>query len=435
MSHLLLVVLFLFSNIAVFAQDMGIEREFDVEKSVFYAERNRKEILVAEKEIELARERIKEANSFNFPKIDLTFNYSELNTDQMMVLPPSFSSILLPVPAPDSLNHYFFTRLSLWQQLYTGGRYSSNLKLADSSLKRAELQLIINKNDIGYEAKKSYYNLLYIEKKIQLYSVIISSIETIVASAYGPSFPNPANQLTDKQIQIFNILSGIKKDYEILQNNYFLSRLDFLNTLGIELDTEFRITGSFEPIIREYDVNKLGVWSFQYRSEPKMIQLQEQVDALGMKLSMAMRYPTVTLGAQYEYAGEELKFAEKNWNATINMYIPIFDGWAYWSRVRQKDIQVRQNKLNMKDIEDTIRLQLQKAFNDYNYRCALVKSTQKELIRWESLHGSVNRYDTNSIVEWYKSYLTVQQNYMDSVFYNLVAYASLEHSLGKSLEE
>ncbi|MFN3966315.1 MAG: TolC family protein, partial [Endomicrobiia bacterium] len=395
-----------------------VERIFTIENSISCALNNRKEILIAEKELEIAKERVKEANASLYPKIDLTFNYSKLNTDQWMSLPPTFSSILLQRNSPGD---YYLTRLSLWQHIYSGGRYSSNIKLAEANLIRAENQKKIIVNDITLEVKKSIYELASIEKKLETYKVIISSIEKLT------ELTKPKN--IEQEIEIEETISKLKNEKSILENEYEKKKLDFLNTLGLELNTSFKLDIRFEPIKDSYDINNLLAWAFQYRPEPKQIQAQEEIDALSVKLSLATRYPTVSLGAHYDFSGEELSFDKKNWNATLNMNLPIFDGWASWSRIKQKKLQVEQNKLRKKDIEDSIRLQIRKSYIEYNFWL-------KELIerenRLKNAEDMLSKY--NLMLKAFTYYLECKINYIEALKEHLSSRASIEYSIGKPLE-
>ncbi len=416
----LIFVLFIFfyTGEKILSQEQKPERIFTIEDSISCALNNRKEILIIEKELEIARERVKEANSFLYPKIDLTFNYSKLNTDQWMSLPPTFSSILLQRSSPGD---YYLTRLSLWQHVYSGGRYSSNLKLAETNLTRAENQKKIIINDITLQVKKSIYELLAIEKKIETYNVVISSVEKIIEISKIKN--------TEQRLQNEKILNKMKNEKTINEFEYEKKKIDFLNILGLELNTSFKLNVKFEPVKDSYDINNLLAWAFQYRPEPKQIQAQEEMDTLSVKLSLATRYPTVSLGAHYDFSGEDLSFDKKNWNATLNLNVPIFDGWASWSRIKQKKLQVEQNKLRKKDMEDNIRLQVRKSYIEYNFWLKEFIEREKQLKDAENILT-----ENNSSLQAWQHYLECKINYITALKELLSSRTSIEHAIGKSLE-
>jgi outer membrane protein TolC len=153
------------------------------------------------------------------------------------------------------------------------------------------------------------------------------------------------------------------------------------------------------------------------------------MDALSVKLSLATRYPTVSLGAHYDFSGEELSFDKKNWNATLNLNVPIFDGWASWSRIKQKKLQAEQNKLKKKDIEDIIRLQVRKSYSEYNFWLKELAEREKQLKNAENLLS-----ENNSILQSWQYYLKCKINYIDGLKELLLSRTAIEHAIGKSLE-
>jgi outer membrane protein len=424
----------LLAPLALAAEEITVERILDLDKSIFYAQRNRKEILLAQRDIDLAKERVNEALSFRFPKIDFMFNYVKIDDNKTTVLSPYFGSIYIPenFPATPYLEQYL-TRLSLWWNLYSGGRYTSSLKLAESNLAKATHQLNIAENKVNFEVKKEFYGLLALEEKIKTYEKILPDLEK-----YGLS----AEELQKKNIDKGRISSGrmvtkIRNEYLLLKNNiYPKGRMDFLDTLGLELDVVFMLNGEFKPVNENFTLGELLALAFKYRIEPRQIQVEEEMDALSIKLSMSARYPTITLGVNYDYANDSLSdmFSRKVANTALNFNLPIFDGWASWARIGQKRIQVDQDKLQRKGIEDSIRLEVREAYNDYEFWTQELPVREAETKKYEDMLNTLDIKDISARVEAYYSYLESRMSYIDCVCNNLVSYTALEHAVGKPLK-
>ncbi|MDI6641118.1 MAG: TolC family protein [Elusimicrobiota bacterium] len=411
----------------VASQQVSPVRVFTLKDCLSCAVNNRKEMIFAQKEREIAKERIKEALAVRYPKIDFLFNYSRLPPTKMpdskfVVLPQTFDSLLIP---KTTFGNYYLSRVSLWQYVYAGGRYSSNLKLAEANIDRAEGQIKVIKNDIEYDVKKAVYKLLACEQKGEVYKTVISSIEAIVSQT---------KDITRKT-EMKNILQNLKNEYSLLTHQYNLLRLSFLNTIGVELDTLFILKIPFEPFTESYELNKLLAWSFEYRPEPKQIQVQEEIDALSVKLSLAARYPTISLGGYYEFSGEKISLEDSSWVTTLNLNLPIFDGWASWSRIKQKRLQYEQQKLRRKDIKDAIRFEVRKAYIDYNFYLRELQEMAKQLKICEESLPEISKKDDLTGINLLVSYLKSKLNYVDAIRENLISLASLEHAVGKSLSE
>jgi outer membrane protein TolC len=144
-------------------------------------------------------------------------------------------------------------------------------------------------------------------------------------------------------------------------------RLRYLAAVGMELTAEVEVSGALNAPSEAFDVNKGIAWAFQYRPELKQTQFQEKIDSLRVNLSLTERLPTISLGANYEWVGDQFPLSQKNWNTTINFNLPIFDGWAAWSRIKQHRIQAREAKIRRAEIEDQVRLQVRDAAMDYEF--------------------------------------------------------------------
>ena len=118
------VVLIAFS---VFAKARESERILGLQDSIATGVNNSQELLVLKEQIAIAQQRVNEALSLRFPKIDFNLSASESQSNSAMVLAPSFDNIFIPAGNAQ----YYTTRFTLWQYLYAAGRYTNNLRLAD----------------------------------------------------------------------------------------------------------------------------------------------------------------------------------------------------------------------------------------------------------------------------------------------------------------
>ena len=79
------------------------------------------------------------------------------------------------------------------------------------------------------------------------------------------------------------------------------------------------------------------------------------------------KLPTIMLGASYDWLGDDQENWERDWYVTLNINLPLFEGGAIFSRLKQKKIQARQASIERAKIEDRIKLEVRKAFSEYNF--------------------------------------------------------------------
>jgi outer membrane protein TolC len=349
-----------------------VERTFTLPDSIATGVNNSQEVLALKEQVLIAQQTINEAKSQIYPKIDFNINASKLDNNIPTVLPPSFNAIYLPARVADL---YYDTRISLWQYLYAGGRYTTNVRLAEINLSQAQSQTEAARNKVILEVRKAFYACLVNQERIKAY-------ETAITETEGSTRAAGAARL---HMQL------ARERHELEKN-----RLKFLNAVGLELTTDFDLRGDLSFPDEEYDLNKCLAWACQYRSELRQTQFQETMNSLRVNLSLTERYPTVTLGANYELAGERME--EKNWNATINLNVPVFDGWASWARIKQRRNQAREGKIRRSQIEDRIRYEVREALMDYDFwkeqAAAFTAVPQKQSTADERLELSLLRLDT-----------------------------------------
>ncbi|MFH1368373.1 MAG: TolC family protein [Elusimicrobiota bacterium] len=363
-----------------------VERTLSLEESITTAMQISQEIMIAQEQVYIAEQRVKESKALIYPKIDLNFSASQFQSDFPTVLAPTFGSLYLP---PGSNDNYYSTRFSLWQYLYAGGRYSTNLELAEKNLSQAQAQAEVIRNKRIREVRKAFYSLLVAKEKIGIY-------ENIKGSAQEKARAE---------------LARAKYEYE-------KKKLYFLEIMGLELTTLIDVQGALKAPEGEYDLNKCLAWAIQHRPELRQTQFQEAINTLQVNLTQIERKATISLGANYEWAGGAFPLEERNWNATINMNFPIFDGWASLARTRQRRHQEEESKIRRADIQDQVNLDVRQALLDYNF--------------WKSRESIQNSKRAESLESEKK--LDAELQWIDSAQQLLSSHADLEWSIGGPLK-
>ncbi len=124
------------------------------------------------------------------------------------------------------------------------------------------------------------------------------------------------------------------------------------------------------------------------------------------------KYPIVSFSAAQEWRGDERVINdENNWYVAMNINVPLFDGGALFSRIRQGKINVREATLRRTKSEDTIRLEVYKCYLDYSY------------YRNRALETGLDKKE-----RWTESDLELIRDLNDS-------YYNLEYSIGVQLDQ
>lgn len=415
-------------------QKIAAERIFTLAESLKQTELTSPSLKKIKEDIRIAENRVQEAHAMAWPQLDLNANYSRYNTQTLFALPPTYGNVLL-TPTNSEENGFYATRLSLTQLLFAGGRYRDTCNLASSGLERTKNEYNQTKNLALYNTTKAFYDLFFLKEKLALYQNLIKAEKYFYANL--DQYPVSPYQKEKLNIEI----EYLEKELTGFNNDYDLARLKFLDTIGVELNTIFDIQGELVPLTENIDLYKSIALAFEQRPERFLVQAQERMDALSLSLSRSERNPTVTLGANYQWEGKTTPLRDRNWNATLNLSIPLFDGWAKWSKVRQKRGEVEKVKLTKTEIDDRIRLEVTQAYTEYNYWQEQIKHSEQESKNLEKLVSSAeNELERKKIGA--EEFFTVTKNYhlsrlhkLEIIHKQILARAKLDCAIGKFLEK
>lgn len=390
------IILFvaLFSVSPLFAEQ--VERVLTEESCINLALNINHDILIYAQNILFAEERVKEAQTLYLPTMDLNLNASKFSNDSPTIinstsLPASF---YLPAGNRDSL---YSARISLWQNIYNGGKTSAINRLAKIYLSQIKNNSKIKRNEVITKVKIDFYKNIALKEEISVYEKEIVRLSKLNNRKYADQIENLKNRL------------------DIVRHRYEIQMLDFVNLLGLNLDTTVDLIGSMDIVKIDLNLQQCVLWSYQFRPEMKGTQYQESIDGIAVNLLTMEKYPTVMLGASYDWMGNEIDGTEKDWYLTLNINYPIFDGGAIFTKVKQKQIKARQATIERSKAEEKIKLEVRKAFNEYSFWYGKVSSIKTMPNDEHNVEKTVSQID-------------IKYNYLKSLF-------ELELAIGKQISD
>ena len=371
-KYFILLLLFLVSPI--FAQ--GVERVLTLDDCTKLALNINQDILIAKEAVSYAEQRVNEAKSLYFPKLDLNFNVSRFSNDFETLINSHYLPATILLPYGD-MDYFYSTKLALWQPIYNGGKTVATNKLAKINYEKAKTNAEVKKNEVVAEVKSQFYKNIALKEKIQIYKDYLSKKTNV----------------------------SLQEQLEILEHQYELETLELLSLIGLELDTVIDIEGTLETEKLDLDLQQCILWAYQFRPEIKTTQYQESMDNIGVNLITMEKLPTVMLGASYDWLGDDLEKWERDWYISLNINLPLFEGGAVFSRLKQKKIQARQATIERSKIEDRIKLELRKAFSEYNFwykKLVKVEESKAKSIEQDILKADIKYNYVNSLTELLK---------------------------------
>ncbi len=341
----------------------------------------------------IALQRVREAEGLFFPKLDVNANWSKFRVegDKPLLLQPAMGPTLI---TSSPRENFYTARANIYQTVYEGGRTKNVWKQAR----------------ISYERARSADDAV----RIQV---------TQSASLEGIRMEKEFSALRDEAAQV-----GLAEEQ---------TRLAYLQALNLELNTNVLLKGELATQPVALDLQKLLAWASQYRAELRQTEYQEELDALGISLSLAERTPTIGFGASYERTGHDVNLHEEDWAGTLNINVPLsfsnlFFGWA---KVREHKAQYRQATLKHAEAQDQIQLQVRQAYTKYRFWQSELVPREMEYHRAQTVTDALRAKGGNGL-EWLEAerlLLDAHLRYQKAVHGHLIALAELERAVGHSL--
>lgn len=323
------------------------ERVYTIEETVRLL-RNDPKLQSAEQDVIIADARVTEAKLRFLPEVGLQASATKYDARYPFALSPEFRSLLLFPGAPSE--SIYSGRAYFNLPIYEGQRTMNTLRLAQASQKQALSNRDSVKMDVTLNAKEAFYRLLLAQERANAFDQHLKNVEAAADKAdLGPW----------DRVEAEAALGSSRARAAEARHALDAARLQFLNTLSLELDTPFRVQGALETRPVKADVEKAVIWAMELRPELQSQTYRVQMDAIGVNLALGRRYPTVLLAGDYELTATRFPIKNNNWDVTVGVRVPF--AYDFWSQIKQKRAEQRQGELARSELQDRVRLEVRQA--------------------------------------------------------------------------
>ncbi len=310
--------------------------------------RNDPRLQHAEQDMIIAGARVTEARLRFLPDIGMQASATKYEARYPFALSPEFRSLLL-FPGASSENIYS-GRAYFNMPLYEGRRTLNTLRLAQASQKQALSNRDSVRLDVNLRAKEAFYRLLLAQERASAFALHLKSVEAAAETGgLGPW----------ERVEAETMLGISRARAAEARHALDGARLQFLNTLSLELDTPFRVSGALETRPAKAEVEKAVIWAMELRPELQSQTYRVQMDAIGVNLALGRRSPTVFLAGDSELTAHRFPLKNNNWAMTLGIKIPF--AYDFWSQIKQKRAEQRQGELTRAELQDRVRLEVRQA--------------------------------------------------------------------------
>ncbi|MFA3782888.1 TolC family protein [Melioribacteraceae bacterium 4301-Me] len=331
-----------------------------LEQAINLALEKNADLKIAEMEINKSEQKLREARSGLFPKIDLSGQYQRYIELPVLFLPPGspFGTTL-----KIGSNNSYLAQASLSIPLFSWSLYEG-IGLASDGLKIAQENYRSVKNKVIANVKKAFLSVLLAR---ETKDVMQQSLKNAQDNFENIKRLNKAGQLSDYDVLRAEVqVENLKPTVLQMENNYKLSLEALKVAIGLNSNEEIDVTGEMD-FQEPYELpNQKEVMDKLLANNPDLAILNKQVELNNKNLSLekSAYLPTLAGFGNYQYQAQanDFKFSDYRWVKTfvlgLQLQVPVFNGFKTQARVSQAEIGLNQAEEQKRNFTEALKTQL-----------------------------------------------------------------------------
>lgn len=413
---------------ADFIIEGSVEKNIDMtlDKCIELALGNNPQINAAFHDILASDARIMQVWSNYFPQLSWQTGYTRI---RQLQLSDALGRNL-------TFNYYILGQVTLQQMLYDFGvtQNQATIKRLDYEAYKTTLNATIN--DVIYQTKDAYYNLLYAFENKKVAEDTVNKFEMFYnqAKAFYEIGMNPKVDVTIAEVNLSNAkLQLIQADNAV---NLAVARLN--NIMGVPFIDPYNVQErlKYQPV--KISFNTSVEIAREARPELKLAEIKVESANQTLKLVKKSYFPTLSIEGQYQRGG-------RNWNSNYGynfggyLNFPTVNGMLIRNEIKEARYLYDKELANARNTQNQIYLEIQNAFlkleEKKNQMPVAMLNVKKSKENYELSYGRyrVGEASPTELKDAQINYQQAQLSYYNALYQYNSAKAELEKSIGKNL--
>lgn len=413
---------------ADFVIEGSVEKNIDMtlDKCIELALGNNPQINAAFHDILASDARIKQVWSNYFPQVSWQTGYTRI---RQLQLSDALGKNL-------TFNYFILGQVTLQQMLYDFGvtQNQATIKRLDYEAYKTTLGATIN--DVIYQTKDAYYNLLYAFENKRVAEDTVNKFEMFYnqAKAFYEIGMNPKVDVTIAEVNLSNAkLQLIQADNAV---NLAVARLN--NVMGVPFIDKYNVQErlKYQPV--DITFNQSIEIARDARPELKLAELKVESANQTLKLVKKSYFPTLSIEGQYQVGG---KSWTSNYGYNLGGYLnfPTVNGMLIKNEIQEARYLYDKEIANAKNTQNQIYLEIQNAYlmleEKKNQMPVAMLGVKQAKENYELSYGRyrVGEANPTELKDAQINYQQAQLSYYNALYQYNSAKASLEKAIGKNL--
>ena len=420
---------------------------FTLLEALDFAMENNYDVIYSEKNIEAAKQQMREATSLGLPQLNGALDYTKNIQRPVSVIP----SEDFPGGSPgDVLEIQFGTKHNVnaglyLDQLLFSGKYIVGLQTAKIFMEKASVDFFKDKVAVRQQVANSFYDVLSIEEALRVIDttlIVTQNLAEETKLTYEVGF---AEDVDVDQLELLVVDLEASQVYFENQLNITHAYLKFY--LGLNESDSLVLEDDMLSLVDKRLNSAIINQPFDYNQNVDFASLEKQkeISYMKVKLEKTEYMPTLmaTLNLQTNAQRETWDFFEGGkWYPSsafgVSLAVPIWSSGERRARVKQAQIEFEQMEVLEDQLITSLRLQYQAAYTEYYnaYTVFLNKDRARKvadkIFNTTSIKFREGMASSIDILNTQTQYLEAEQNFLDAALAMLKAGEELERLLTKA---
>ena len=446
-----------------------------LEQAVGRATSQSQEVRLAQSQVDLARTQVRATRSGIFPQLDARLGYtrtfaSAFSSGEGFTLPDSLrfepdSTLSLqervsylerrtPTAALGGLGSLFgdlpFGQANAYtatlngsQVLYSGGRVSAGLRIADEFVDAARLELQEQTAEIELQVRSAYYRARLSQELVTISQEAVNQAARFLASERLRQQAGVGSELDVLRAEVS--LANLQPSLVQATNAAELAILDLKRLVDIPLGQPVKLTSPLDAtgIASALDSSVTAAEVLSQRASVAAAERQVRIREEQVKIARGNYLPSVNLNFAYgrQLFPTELFRLNEPWRtdftAGLSISVPIFNGNRTRAEVAQAQVELQQQRLRLAQLRENVQLDYERARGERERTRVSIEARERTVQQAQRVYDlTVLRYEQGlaSQLEVSESRLALLQartNLAQAVADFQIATAQLNRAIGR----
>ncbi len=316
------------------------------------------DVLRSREQLQRLGGQVEEVRSVIYPQVGLETNYRRSYDESILDTSGGLVS-------PSERNNYAL-RTTLEQLVFSWGKVSSAIRIAEDSVSRGEQDIASTERQVKLAVHEAFYGLLLAYRLVEVAEETVAQRKRQLDVAEKRFEAGVVNEfevirarvdVANAQTPLIQVRNRVRRAEDRLNNLLARPQGSPLQPVG-RLSHE-----TLDGLDRETVVER----AIRQRPELEALRVSRSIAEENLTIARAEDKPEINLAAEYGYAAEELDDLNANrerWSAGVFFRMPLFDGWRTRGLVAQARSGIREVDIALSQLEERVTLEAKATLDD-----------------------------------------------------------------------